>query len=164
MAALILRKAKEEDLTTIHGAQIESFQEILGKYQDFQTNPGAESLAQIRSRYNQPNSDYYLVSVDGIFVGAIRIVTNESNTVARISPMFIRPEYQGLGYGRQTINEIEKLYQSITKWELDTIREEDSPMYFYENLGYRRTGKVEAIRSGMTIAFFEKVISEENPD
>jgi hypothetical protein len=51
---------------------------------------------------------------------------------------------------------LEDYYCDAKKWELDTILQEKGLCHLYEKLGYRKTGKTEEIKEGMTIVFYEK--------
>lgn len=43
-----------EDCRVIHDIQIKAFAPLLVKYEDFESSPAAESLDQIRKRFDQP--------------------------------------------------------------------------------------------------------------
>ena len=103
----------------------------------------------------QDNTDYYFICIGNENIGAIRIGRLYNNT-CRISPMFILPKYQCKGYSQQVIQMVEILYPQAKHWELDTIKQESKLCYFYEKMGYQRTGKEENIRTGMDIVFYRK--------
>lgn len=54
--------------------QVEAFQDLYEKYQDTETNPAAEKMEKIIMRLNESFTYYYFIDVDGIKVGAIRVV------------------------------------------------------------------------------------------
>ena len=150
-----LQKAEMEDCIQIHQMQIKSFNDLLDKYKDYNTNPAAESVERIEQRMAQDLTDYYFICLGNEDVGAIRIVRLKENTF-RISPMFILPEYQGKGYAQQAILEAELLYPQAKHWELDTIKQETKLCYLYEKMGYKAVGKEENIQDGMTIIYYRK--------
>ncbi len=45
-----LKKAEREDVETVWRMQIEAFSELLEKYRDYDTSPGAESLDKVLAR------------------------------------------------------------------------------------------------------------------
>ena len=51
---------------------------------------------------------------------------------------------------------IEEAYKNISRFTLDTIKQEKKLCYLYEKLGYLRTGKEEQLHDNMTIVFYEK--------
>jgi GNAT superfamily N-acetyltransferase len=152
-----LQKADETELPEILDMQHQAFKDLLEKYQDYETNPGAEHLEQIRRRFLQEQTTYYFIVYNTQKVGAIRFLLKD-NGIGRISPMFIVPEYQNMHIGYGAVEALEALYPSITKWELDTIVQEKALCHFYEKLAYVDTGRREAIQPGMDIIFHKKVV------
>jgi GNAT superfamily N-acetyltransferase len=153
---LKFRKAEANDLKLIHELQIKCFADLLSKYQDYETNPAAEPIQKIIDRYNQPQTTYFLIESDGDAIGAIRIVLNSEQHWARISPIFILPEFQNSGLGKASMEIAESLFPKVKIWYLDTIAEETHLIRFYESLGYKKLDRTENIKPGMNLAFFEK--------
>jgi GNAT superfamily N-acetyltransferase len=151
-----LQKVKKHELIELHSLQISAFEELLRKYQDFDTNPGAESLQKIEDRYFQSSTTYFFIKLKEKNIGAIRIIYKEENESIRISPMFIHPEYQNQHLGKEAVLELEKLFTNVKKWSLDTILQENKLCHFYENLGYSDTGEREKVKDGMDIIFYHK--------
>lgn len=150
-----LKKASIRDAAAIHRLQVESFLPLLRKYRDCDTNPANEEVERIIDRLKQPHTTYYFIVLDGVQIGAIRIIYNDEIRRARISPMFIVPEYQGKGYGQDTIALVEDVVDAEC-WELETILQEEGNCYFYEKMGYKRAGVTREINDRMTIVSFEK--------
>jgi len=151
---LQLIKANINNCSEIHNLQVKAFRKLLDKYNDFNTNPGAESVDKVIQRMSQPFTDYYFIRLNNINIGAIRI-RNEVD-VCTISPIFILPEYQGNGYARQTIIQVESLYPYTKVWNLATIKQEEKLCSLYESLGYKRTGTETRLHDNMTIIGYEK--------
>ena len=150
-----LRKATMTDCEQIHKMQVESFSALLDKYKDYGTNPAAEPTERIEQRVAQEFTDYYFISLNSDDIGVIRIV-RLSTSICRISPMFILPQHQDMGYAQQAIFKVESLYPQAKRWELDTIKQESKLCYLYEKMGYTATGKEENIQDGMTIISYSK--------
>ena len=151
-----LQKATIEDCPLLHNIQVKSFVEFLQKYNDFQSNPAAESPDHVHRRFQQQFTDYYLILVDGVTVGMLRVC--DFGVKCRLSPICILPEYRGMGYSKQAILEMEKLYPNASVWMLDTVAQEERLCRLYESLGYRKTGKTQRIQDGMDLVFYEKTI------
>lgn len=158
---LSLRKATEADCPQIHSIQVKSFIGLLQKYEDYDSNPAAESVDKIRQRFQQPFTDYYLIMLDEQEVGMLRVCDFGVN--CRLSPICILPEFQGRGLAQQAILTMEKLYPDAIFWQLDTILQEEKLCYLYEKLGYRKTGKIETVKEGMDLVYYEKVIGQSGP-
>ena len=135
--------------------QVKAFAELLQKYQDYETNPGAESFERIMQKYDFTGTAYYFIVADGIEVGSIRIIDKKDGSRKRISPLWIMPEYRNKGYAQQAILAAEEIYGS-DNWKLDTILQEKGNLHLYEKLGYKPTGKIEKINNLMDIIYYEK--------
>ena len=150
-----LKKASMRDAEAIHQLQVESFLPLLRKYRDYDTNPANEDVERVIDRLKQPHTTYYFIALDGVRIGAIRIIYDDESRRARISPMFIVPEHQGKGYGQDAMALVEGVADA-ERWELETILQEEGNCYFYEKMGYSRTGVTREINERMTIVFYEK--------
>jgi len=149
-----LSKATPHNCKELYTLQIKSFSALLEKYQDYDFSPGAEKIKKTRNRIKDVNSNYYFICLDGIHIGAIRIV--KSDTLCSLKQIYILPEYQNQGYAQQAIVTAESLYPKESRWELDTIKQEAKLCYLYEKMGYKRTGHEEDIKENMTLVFYAK--------
>ena len=147
--------ASKEDLQTIWEMQVEAFSELLEKYQDFDTSPGAEKLEKIEWRFSSPATTYYFIMAEGVKVGVIRVIDHKDDRPKRISPIFIMKEYRNKGYAQEAMEEAERIHGK-SNWCLDTILQEAGNLHLYEKMGYHRTGRIEKINDRMDIVFFEK--------
>lgn len=151
-----LLRAGIEDAEELHAMQIESFRELLDKYQDFETSPGCELIEKMEFRLKQDFTYYYFICLGVRKVGAIRIVDQKQNGVnKRISPIFILPEFRGKGIAQKAIQACEEIHGQ-EGWGLDTILQEPRNCYLYEKMGYRRTGEEKVINDKLTLVFYEK--------
>ena len=150
-----LRKAVRDDIVKIWKMQTEAFRELLEKYRDYDTNPAAESVEKVETRFDMPGSIYYFIEAEGEDVGVIRVIDLKDGTRKRISPLWIMPEYRGRGYARLAMKEAERIH-GADNWSLDTILQEEGNIHLYEKMGYRRVGEPQKINDNMDIVFFEK--------
>ena len=151
-----LKKADRSDCETIHRIQVKAFSPILLKYQDYDSNPASESLDDIYRRFDQSFTDYYLIELDGSEIGALRVC--DFGATCSLSPICILPEFQGNGYAQSAIRLMEGFYPKAGLWELDTIAQEEKLCYLYEKIGYRKTGRVDHLKDGMDIVYYEKTM------
>lgn len=150
-----LRMAEREDMERVWKMQIEAFSDLLQRYQDYDINPGAESVDKVMARFEQPWTTYFFIVDGDEEVGVIRVVDKNDGSRKRISPIWIMPEHRNKGYAQQAIIEVEKLY-GADNWCLDTILQEKGNLHLYEKLGYHQTGRVDKISDRMDIVFYEK--------
>ena len=133
-----------------------SLQDLLYKYQDYDTNPGNEPLDKVIDRIKQDVTFFYLIFVDEKVVGAIRVVdTKENASHKRISPLFILKEYRNQGIAQDVMKLVEEIHGK-DKRRLDTILEEKGNCYLYEKMGYHSTGKIKKVNDMLTLVFYEK--------
>ena len=155
MVEVSLIAAGRDDIQTIWEMQKEAFSELLEKYEDYDTNPGAESFEKVRARFEQPWTVYYFITVVDEKIGAVRIVDKKDGSRKRISPIWIMPKHRNKGYAQAAIAALEEKHGS-DHWCLDTILQEKGNLHLYEKMGYHRTGKTEKINDRMDIVFYEK--------
>lgn len=151
---IALTKAVFDDCPEIYDLQIKSFKDLLDKYQDYDFNPGAEQIQKTIQRFNEPITDFWLITLDTNRIGAIRICN--FGKLCKLKQIFILPEYQGNGYAQEAIRLVEACYPNAVRWELDTILQEEKLCYLYEKMGYTRTGETRVIKEGMDLVFYAK--------
>lgn len=150
-----LKPITREDIATVWKMQVEAFQVLLDKYQDYDTSPASEPVDKVLARFEQPWTTYFFIMANGEKAGVIRVVDKKDGSRKRISPIWIMPEFRNRGYAQQAILAAEKIYGS-GHWCLDTILQEKGNLHLYEKLGYHRTGRVDKINDKMDIVYYEK--------
>lgn len=154
MMILNLEKADIRNAVEIHNLQVQAFQNLLNKYKDYDTNPGAEKLERTVERMQQSCTDFYFISLKGKHIGVVRICDHGYRCI--LKQIFILPQYQGYGYAKEVIRLVESSYPNAIRWELDTILQEEKLCYLYEKMGYKKTGQTEQIKKGMDLVFYAK--------
>ena len=153
---ITLLQATIDDAQELHAMQVKSFRKHLEKYQDFDLNPGNESIEKIEMRLKQPFTYFYFICTGPQKAGAIRIVNKkEDGKRKRISPLFILPEFQGQGIAQEAIRLCEKIH-GTENWELETILQEPKNCHLYEKMGYQKTGKTEIVNDKLTLVTYAK--------
>lgn len=150
-----LVRASMADAETIWRMQRIAFAELLEKYQDYDLNPGNEPLEKVQWRLSLPATYFYFIRVDGMNAGAIRIIDHHDESAKKISPLFVMPEYRGMGIAQSAIREAECIHGS-ENWHLDTILQDKGNCHLYEKMGYKQTGETKAINDKLTLVFYEK--------
>ncbi len=146
--------AKEEDAEKIHNMKYQAFMPLYEKYQDYDTNPAMEPIEKTIMIINQDNTDYYLIKLEDVFIGAVRVGLTKSG-VRKIAPIFILPEYQNRGIGTIIFRLLFEKYKDTELWVLDTIEEEKGNCHFYEKLGFIKATEQTVINDKMTIIGYE---------
>ena len=147
---------KKSDIDIVYEIQQAAYKPLYEKYHDDSSNPYRESKETVLRKYTREGTTGYLFVLNGAAVGAVRININEQYKSGRVSALCVLPQYQGRGIAQKALLEIERRYPAVEKWSLDTILEEAGNCHLYEKIGYRKTGKTEAINEKMTLVFYEK--------
>ncbi|MFT9191532.1 MAG: GNAT family N-acetyltransferase [Liquorilactobacillus sp.] len=89
----------------------------------------------------------------------MRILLDNKENTAKISPILILPEFQNQGLAQKSLIQIEKKFPDIKTWVLDTIKQEKKLVHLYLKAGYQIIdGKESRIQDGMNIIYFYKKV------
>lgn len=150
-----LVRVSVDDTEKIWAMQIKAFQNLLEKYQDFETSLANETKEKIKTKLLQEYTFFYYIYKDGDIVGAVRVIDRRDGSRKRIAPVFIMEEFRNKGIAQRAFCEIERIHGK-DRWELDTIFQEKGNCYLYEKLGYNKTGEIERINDRMDIVHYIK--------
>ena len=154
--AVSLRKASLDDAELIWRMQATAFKPLLDKYQDYDYSPAVETLERTVYRMQLPIADHWLILLDDMPIGVIGL--GRYDGFLKLKRLFILPEFQNCGYAQEAVRLAETCYPDASRWELDTILQEEKLCHLYEKLGYRRTGQIKPIKDGMDLVFYAKSI------
>lgn len=56
---IALEKVTRDDIELVWKMQVEAFSDLLAKYQDYETNPGAEDIDKVLARFEQSWTFYF---------------------------------------------------------------------------------------------------------
>lgn len=135
--------------------QVQAFQKLLDKYQDFETNPANETKERIKTKLLQEYTFFYYIYEGHKIVGAIRVIDRRDGSRKRVAPVFIMEKFRNKGLAQKAFCEIERIHGK-DNWELDTIFQEKGNCYLYEKLGYIRIGEIDRINDRMDIVHYIK--------
>ena len=152
---ILFKKATLEDAEELLNIQRKSFKEALELYQDFDTNPKFEKIEKISHKIR--NHYYYKIIVDRIIIGGAHAYKN-GDCHYYINRVFIHPDFENLGIGKKAMEFIENELPDAKVLSLETPHKSLKNHYFYEKLGYTRTGKVEEINENLKLIYYEKAI------
>jgi RimJ/RimL family protein N-acetyltransferase len=143
---------KENELSEVLHIQKMAFKKLYETYHDHQISSYTQAFKRLAEKYHQSNNYFFFV-VTSEKIGFIRIVLNDMQTHARISPIAILPEQENHGFGQQALALAEKHFSEI---------QEEKLVHFYPKAGYIQQKEVHPIQENMTITFFNKEILLEN--
>lgn len=146
-----LRKMEKQDVPKLYEMALRAFQPDYEKYGVY-----PPLLKTEKKKFFPPLMFGKVILADGKEIGGAFVVgMGEKGEVGTI---FIDPEQQKKGYGRQIMMEIEKQYPKVKRWKLDTPSENYHLHRFYESLGYVKTGEIKDPNSDMVCFVYEKTV------
>jgi isopentenyldiphosphate isomerase/GNAT superfamily N-acetyltransferase len=148
-----LKKATLRDTETLFELQKKVFKPLYEKYEDHETSPVHQTIERFMDRLN--TGDFYKIIYNHVLVGSVHVFPISSG-VMRLHMINILDEYQGKGIAQLVISRLESMYPEVTKWELDTILEEERNCYLYEKMGYIQTEDRWKINDKMTLVHYVK--------
>lgn len=146
-----LKKMKKKDVPLLYEIAERAFQSDYEKYGVY-----PPLLKTQKKTFLPPLIFGKVILVGNNIIGGVFVVTIGKK--GELGAVFIDPEYQQKGYGREVMLEIEKQYPKVKKWKLETPSESYHLHHFYESLGYIKVGEIEDKKSGMIGYVYEKII------
>ena len=148
---LSIRKMQKSDAAVLFNIALLSFQPDYMKYGVY---PPLIRLKQ--KKFLPPRIFGKTILADGTIIGGAFVVAFGKK--GELGSIFLDPQQQRKGYGKQAMRMIEKLYPKVNRWKLDTPAESYGLHQFYESLGYVKIGEMEDKKSGIKGFIYEKTI------
>jgi len=148
---MIIEEASESDLQEILDLQKLAFQ-IQGEiYNDFTIPPLVQTLEEIKNDFLL--QVFLKTEKDGKIIGSVRgFKIDDSCYIGRL---IVHPDYQNQGIGSKLLNEIERAFTTVSRYELFTGHKSEKEIYFYQKQGYN-IFKKEKVDEILTMVYFEK--------
>lgn len=150
-----LRPARAEDAIQLTEMQARAFMAQVHRRGGFETSPAAETPDRMLERITSAKSHSFIILADNLYAGMIRI-KELSDGAYKISPIFVLPEFQNQGIGQKAMSLAEELFPSARVFTLFCVREEEKNVYFYEKLGFRKTGIERKLHENITLIEYER--------
>ena len=148
---LLIRKMKKADVGILFSIALLSFQPDYEKYGVY---PPLLRLKQ--KKFLPPRIFGKTILVNDVIVGGAFVAAFGKR--GELGSIFLDPQQQLKGYGKQAMQMIEKLYPKVRRWKLDTLAENYGLHRFYESLGYAKSGEMVDKMSGIKAFTYEKTI------
>ena len=134
---MLLRLTKKEEIETLTKISIDAFHsDYLIGLDPNDGPPDYDNIEWHRKMQIEHHLYSYIDDNNRVIGGAILFPSNEILYIGRI---FISSEFQRLGYGIKLMNDIEKMFDSIKLFKLDTPLNNVRTNNFYKKLGYIKT-------------------------
>ncbi|WP_422375109.1 GNAT family N-acetyltransferase [Roseibium sp.] len=151
MAIPTVSRVNETHAAELLSLQREAYQSEAAIYQDWTIAPLTETEDQFRQALQKQH--ILAAWLDGSIVGSIR--AELIDTTCQIGRLFVAPQMQGRGIGRQLLLAAETVYSSSTRFQLFTGNRSAKNLKLYERLGYIQTHE-RFLNDKITLAVLEK--------
>jgi len=142
---------QKDDVETLFNIALRSFRPDYDRYGVY---PPFMRLKQ--KKFLPPRMFGKTILADNAIIGGAFAMASGKKGV--LGSIFLDPQEQHKGYGRQAMLMIEALYPKVSRWKLDTLAESHRLHRFYESVGYVRTGEMEDKASGLKGFVYEKSV------
>lgn len=131
---LSIKRATVQDASAITEIKIKAYNKEINAYLGRDGGPPG---------YNQVDSEIeiihnliaYKIMLDQQIIGAFFLIPIEE-MIMGFEDFVIDPNFQGLGYGYQTLQLVEESYPTIKEWQLSTPTFSVGNQHLYEKFGY----------------------------
>jgi len=148
---IVFKDMTRQDVPTLYAMALRAFQPDYEKYGSF-----PPLLNTGKKCFRPPLAWGKAVLYNDKVIGGVFVMAKAEK--GQIGAIFIDPDHQKQGYGRQMMTAIEKLYPKVKNWTLDTPSENFHLHRFYESLGYVKTGKMKPSPDDITCFLYEKTM------
>ena len=95
-------------------------------------------IADLRSKYGEPDGRLYIARLDGKAVGCVAMKRHDGENSGELKRLYVRPEYRGRGYARILAEKILEDAKGIgyEAVYLDTLPGLDAAKHLYDKLGF----------------------------
>ncbi|AIQ45491.1 hypothetical protein R70723_05965 [Paenibacillus sp. FSL R7-0273] len=154
---LTISFANPQDAARLADVQKRTFDDDARLYQNKEEDgpPGYDSADWQTEQMN--NAHYYKLTAEDNIIGGMIIFPSPAAGECHLGRIFIDPLHQNQGYGQESFRFLFQTYPAARKWTLDTPSWALRNHYFYEKLGFVRTGKVTDEVDGEFIIEYERV-------
>lgn len=145
-----IERALLDDAKTITEIKTAAFNKEINTY--LGRNGGPPGYDKMESEIDIINKFItYKIILAGKIIGGFFLIPMEDNKMG-FEDFVIAPDYQGKGYGYETLQLVEKTYPSIKEWYLSTPVFSVGNQHLYEKFGY-----VEISRDDEEIEYCKKI-------
>ncbi len=158
---MFVRTASERDLDAIKALLAETwhatYDAIYGVERVNEITTEWHSLASLKARLKQPNSEF-LVADDGkAIAGMAFAAATDDPKVVMLRQLYVRPANQRSGIGRMLLEEIEQCFPEARTLRLEAEEANGQAVAFYLANGFSQVGStVDPARPELSALLFEK--------
>ncbi|KGF68170.1 GCN5 family acetyltransferase [Hoeflea sp. BAL378] len=149
-----VRSASARDLAAIRDVLAETWRATYGPFYGAarveEIIADWHSEAAVTADLNKPGGEY-LVADDGKMIGGVAFASYSPQThIVSLHQLYVRPECQGLGVGRDLFAEIETCFPGAQSLTLEVDPGNEPAIAFYKAHGMNETGRTDNCGKGQS--------------
>ncbi|MBZ4668289.1 MAG: hypothetical protein PWP07_700 [Epulopiscium sp.] len=148
---VIIEQAQVKDLAEILLLQKQAYMSEAELYSDFHLLPLTETLDEIESEFSK---HLFLKAImNGVIIGAVRAY--RQGDTCYVGRLVVHPKFQRQGIGTRLIEEVEKIFEDCTRFEIFTGHKSIRNINLYKKLGYKEF-QVKVVSEHLQYIYMEK--------
>jgi ech hydrogenase subunit C len=150
--ALYLR-ANKSDAPEILALQKTSYQSEAEIYGDDSIPALSQTQEELRQHFDMPRQAFLKAVINGKIIGSVR--GHAINDTAFVSRVIVHPYFRGRGIGRRLVEEIEKAFPEVKRFEVFTGHRSERNLFQFRQQGYQQF-KTEQATPTLTWVYLQK--------
>ncbi len=151
---MTLEKAQVSDAQEILLLQKLAYKSEAELYNNYDIPPMTQTLKEIQNEFER--HVFLKAVIDGNIIGSVRAFAQDKTCY--IGRLVVHPDFQNKRLGTRLVNEIERLFEDCTRFELFTGHKSQKNFVLYQKLGYK-IFKTKKITEQITLVYLEKIPS-----
>ena len=149
----LYQRAEKGDAPEILALQKTAYQSEAEIYGDDSLPALRQTLAELQQDFERPEQVFIKAVVRGKIIGSMRgYAANDSAFLSRVT---VHPYFRGRGIGRRLVEEIEKAFPDVKRFEAFTGHKSERNLYQFRKLGYQEF-KTEPFTPAITWVYLQK--------
>ena len=148
---VVYRRADKADAPEILALQKTAFQSEAEIYGDDNLPPLQQTLDELRNDFDRMT--FIKATINGKVIGAVHGHTADGT--ARVERLVVHPYFQHRGIGRHLMEEVEKTFPDVKRFEVFTGEKSERNLNLYRKLGYQPF-KTEPASPAVNLVYLQK--------
>jgi len=154
LGVLEKKQAEKQDTPEILGLQKTTYQSEAEIYGDESLPALKQTLAELETEFDRPEQVFLKAVVNGKIIGSVRGYSVDGTT--HLSRLIVHPYFQGRGIGRRLIEEIEKSFPNVKRFEVFTGQQSAHNLKQLHKLGFQEFKTEPGPAASITWVYLQK--------